>query len=319
MATQTLSIKTSGGDATTAAGAEALISNGTDDWVLEYQEAFTDTTACTINAAMTTGSIRLTVAAAYRHNGTLTHSGAKLSGAGNPQLQIVGSDNVTIERLHVATSAAGNTYALFCQDNTVDNLRVRHCLIDRSGAVGVTSALHLLNLPSKAIVEYCYIRSAGGCRPVLATNTDLINCTMVYTGAGVDYGLNDNAAGTTRVINCIVTGTYTTAAYRATVVAIGTGNNAGSDTSAPGTTVYDSFDGSALVNLSGGDPHWDDAATAALYPGANASAYITGAQVDIDGDAVAASVWDIGCDQVRVVAAASLDHTRLGLGLGLGL
>lgn len=318
MAIQTLSIKTSGGDATTAAGAEALVSNGTDDWGLEYQEAMTDTTACVINAAMTTGSIRLTVAAAYRHNGTLTHSGAKLSGSGNPQLQ-VDTDNVTVEWLHVATSAAGNTYALYCQNNTVDNLRIRHCLIDRNANSGFTAALHIVNVPTKAIVEYCYVRSNGGCVPTYSTRADFVNCTFHYSGAGVAYGIDDNATGNTRAINCIVTGTYTTAAYRSSVVAIGTGNNAGSDTSAPGTTVYDSFPASALVNVGAGDPHWDDAATAALYPGADASAYLTGAQVDIDGDVVAASVWDIGCDQERVAAGGSADHSRLGLGLGLGL
>lgn len=306
MATQTLSIKTSGGDATTLAGAEALISNGTDDWVLRYDEAMTDTTACVINYAITSGSITATVATGFRHNGTMTHSGAALSGSGNPQLQI-NSDNVTVEWLDVRTSAAGNTYAFFCQDNTVDNLRIRDCIIARTGTGGATAALHVANVPTKAVIENCLIMKGGGSlggAAVYVTRADMLNCVVHYTSTGHVYGIDDNASGNARCINTIVTGTYSTAAYRGTVVALGPGCNAGSDTSAPGTTAYDNFDGSALVNLASGDPHWDNAATAALYPGADASAYRAGAAVDIDGQPIPAGLADIGCDQIRQPVAA---------------
>lgn len=322
MATQTLSIKTSGGDATTLSGAEALISNGTDDWVLRYDEAMTDTTACVINYAVTSGSITATVATGFRHNGTLTHSGAKLSGSGNPQLQI-NSDNVTVEWLDVRTSAAGNTYAFFCQDNTVDNLRIRDCIIARTGTGGATAALHVANVPTKAVIENCLIMKGGGSlggAAVYVTRADMLNCAVHYTSTGHAYGIDDNASGNTRCANCTVTGSYSTAAYRSSVVAIGAGANAGSDTSAPGTTAYDSFDGSAFVDIANGDPHWDNVATAATYPGIDVAAYRTGAAVDIDGEAVPVGLADIGVDQIRRASTAGgLGGRGMELGMRLGM
>lgn len=315
MATQTLSIKTSGGDATTLSGAEALISNGTDDWVLRYDEAMTDTTACVINYAVTSGSITATVATGFRHNGTLTHSGAKLSGSGNPQLQI-DSDNVTVEWLHVRTSLGD--YCVSCVNNTTDGLVVRNCVIERARVGGSGNALIIYTIPTNAVVQNCLVYHKGTLSaPVVLSRGYLLNCTVYATGTP-PLGVEAVYAAQTYAMNSVVIGSFGTAAYENKVGALGTGNNAGSDTSAPGSTAYDSFDGSQFVDLANGDPHWDDAATAATYPGADASAYMVGSTADNDGTPRVASVWDIGCDQIRVPAAAGRRH-GLSLRLGLGL
>lgn len=313
MAIQTLSIKTSGGDATTLAGAEALISNGTDTWILQYDEAMTDTTMAVINYAITSGSITVTVAEAYRHNGTTTHSGTVLEGSGGYAI-LVQTKNVTLEYLHLRN----NSNVLYMGYAACENFVGHHLVIDHNAAAAGYTVYGTGMTSGK--LEQCLIYDAGHasswvCR---AYNLDVINCVSYRGGGGGSQHYFSEGLSSLRVMNCAAITVGAGTVYAAGVTAIGTGCNASSDSSAPGSTAYRSFDGSQFADLSGGDPHWDNAATAANYPGADASAYMTGDTADIDGDERYASVWDIGCDQIRVPAAGGDDGGPLMLALQLG-
>lgn len=280
----TVTVKSSGGDYTSLAGAEAgeqadLVSADVQLDIECY--AFEDTTRCDFDGWTTdaTRYIRVFTPTAERHNGAWDTSAYRLVVAANSGLATF-EDYIRIEGLQLSASVT----APFFVGNGLgtSDVRVDSCLIT-GGQVGVRLGSGTINIRNTIIFD------CGG-DGVLASfsgpTVNLDNCTIAGCGA---YGIN-NVLGTVAARNCYADGV--TDAYSGTITKTTCAHSsatvfAGSTASIPHST--DTF-----VNVTGGSEDYHLAAGSDLIDaGTDLSGTFT---TDIDGETRSGD-WDIGADE----------------------
>lgn len=337
----TLAIKSSGGDATSLSGAEALISDNSSAWILDYQEALNDTTDSTINASMAGGgSISVTVAAAYRHGGVFG-AGARRTSNTNVGINIATASVVTVSDLEISSSGTSHVNTIYCGTSGATGI-FKRCLIRRSHDNAGSNQMIIAGGPATLKFWNCFlIQRLPASNKAITNNynagdvTEFLNCTGISFNAGGSYSImNATGTGTCRAANTLIFDGSASghAAWGAGTTAVGNGYNGSDDTSSPGTTAYDSLViADTIVSGTSGseDLHFLTRAVQTTYAGADLSATI-GDSLDVERHTRAGG-WYAGADEVLpaaptvdaapapdasylVGAAYSVDHAATGTG-----
>lgn len=155
------SIASSGGDYTSLSAAEASIPNSSaDDFTLEYIQAFTDTTQCAFQVASFTGTILVTVAAAYRCEGAVSGSHAEIvwNSATNISTIQVLLKNLTIQHLRIEKTGTNGVPIDLGVYGASDNAKLLNCTIIRRNAAAL-NVMQLYNAPNAVIANNYFLCS----------------------------------------------------------------------------------------------------------------------------------------------------------------
>lgn len=164
MADVNKSIKTSGGDYTSASMFEAALpAAGSDRWIGTYEEAFTDTTAVTFTGIGGTVSVVLTVAAAFRCKGAVTGAHAELAVTGAGASRTLWNQHPLFTAQHlriIRDGAGGGSYAIV--DSAISGTPIyESCTIVRRNGGATGGEAIVTNAGGGAIFRSCFIVASG--------------------------------------------------------------------------------------------------------------------------------------------------------------
>lgn len=155
------SIAASGADYTSLSLAEASIPNSSaDDFTLEYIEALADTSQCAFSVTGFTGTIVVTVAAAYRCEGAVSGSHASLvwnSGTNISTIQVL-LKNLTIQHLRIEKTGTNGGPIDLGIYGASDNAKLLNNTIIRRSA-GALNVMQLYNAPGAVIAGNYFVCS----------------------------------------------------------------------------------------------------------------------------------------------------------------
>jgi hypothetical protein len=170
MAVQNKTIASSGGDYTSLSLGEAAIgSSNADTWTFTYVEALADTTRCAFSAASFTGTIDVTVSAAYRCKGARTGSHASLVNGtvdGNASIQVL-MTSVRIAHLRIGKTGTGTGQAIeFGVYGAAPNCSLKNCTVFKSGG-GAGAVLLVADAPNIVVSGNYFIQDGKTSGPIV--------------------------------------------------------------------------------------------------------------------------------------------------------
>lgn len=307
----TVTVKSSGGDYTSLAGAEAgeqadLVSADVQLDIECY--AFDDMTRCDFDGWTTdaTRYIRVFTPAAERHNGAWDTSAYRLrAGTDFNRAIAISEDYVRLEGIQVEYTGATNTRpAIEVFAAGTSDVRIDTCIVQKGGQSGGQGAIGISTgiLTVRNTVVYGGLERGISCAFGATLNAD--NCTVAGNGT---YGFLN--AGTMTLRNCY-SGGNTTDDYSGTITMTTCAHS--SATVFTGSTASIPHSTDTFVNVTGGSEDYHLAAGSALIDaGTDLSGTFT---TDIDGETRSGD-WDIGADEypasVLVVGCGLLESTKL--------
>jgi hypothetical protein len=312
--TVTKSIKSSGGDYSSLSSWEAALpATLTDNQVAEYQEAFADTTACTING-VTVGSytILVTVATGYRNSEdsgwdtdarTALGAGARIELTSSAHCLSSQLTNTTIEHLHLYNKqSSGSGIVLRNDKGTTQTWRYLFCVYDDTRSTMVYSKNSSSDITFAHSLVWKLSTGATLDSNGVFANGGTLNCyhlTVVVAHNSTRYCFRRGSGGTLNLYNCM---SYNpTSAGSEQQAGSGGDYNGSTDSSAIGTNKWTNIvEGNFFVSTTASSEDWRiDSSNDGSYEGADKTADV--GSVDYFGNTV--SDHDIGFAQITTSGA----------------